>query len=221
LAIGGNGKDGSALASVEVFEPESGRWRSVASMQHGRYQHAAALLPDGSVIAIGGNRGTRRGSVVNTCERLRAIDQEWEPCAPMAESRLLHLAIPLARGDVFVVGGTSFGSPETYSPVTSDWQRTAPMGIGRHHPIALETSDGCVFICGGTRHGDGEFLKDAEKLDPNIGIWVSCASMVHARSQHTATRLQDGSILVTGGTAWDGGSLRRGTSLQLMQKTSL
>jgi hypothetical protein len=66
LVVGGDalisGTDGGAHASLvpestataELFDPSSGSFHPVGEMSNPRAKHTATLLPDGSVIIIGG-----------------------------------------------------------------------------------------------------------------------------------------------------------------------
>ncbi|MBA3459982.1 MAG: hypothetical protein H0T46_08470 [Deltaproteobacteria bacterium] len=61
LAVGGVVRqDGNrALASAEVFDPETGVWSSAGCMHVARWQHSTVALADDSILAIGGfNNGT-------------------------------------------------------------------------------------------------------------------------------------------------------------------
>ena len=42
------------LASVEIFDPETGSWAMAAPMLHARALHSATLLRDGRVVVLGG-----------------------------------------------------------------------------------------------------------------------------------------------------------------------
>lgn len=57
-AIGGfGGKDNQPLKSVEVYDPQTDKWKPIPSMNQPRRALAAAVLTDG-IYAIGGFDGT-------------------------------------------------------------------------------------------------------------------------------------------------------------------
>jgi hypothetical protein len=51
---GGSGPGNTALTSVEIYDPGSGRWLPAASMAEGRRAHTATLLPDGRLLVVAG-----------------------------------------------------------------------------------------------------------------------------------------------------------------------
>ena len=67
LVTGGWADGGLELKSAEVFDPRTETWRPVGSMNVARRNHRMALLPDGSVLVIGGSSllGTK---YLNSCE---------------------------------------------------------------------------------------------------------------------------------------------------------
>ena len=59
-------------------------------------------------------------------------------------------------------------------------------------------ADGQVLVAGG-QDPQGNILATAELYDPASNSWSETGPMIHPRSGHTATRLANGRVLVTGG----------------------
>jgi len=57
-----------------------------------------------------------------------------------------------------------------------------------------------VLVAGGESFSDTNSLAAAELYDPNSGTWSATAHMHTRRFGHTATRLTNGQVLVSGGT---------------------
>ncbi len=60
LVAGGYGCDRRGchhLASAEVYDPATGRWRSAGAMRQAREYHTATLLANGTVLLMGGSSG--------------------------------------------------------------------------------------------------------------------------------------------------------------------
>ncbi len=66
LIAGGIDSSGNALASAEVFDTTTYSFSAVGPMHSARFDHAAALLPNGKVLITGGEDGS--GNTLNTAE---------------------------------------------------------------------------------------------------------------------------------------------------------
>jgi hypothetical protein len=93
-----------ALATAALYDPVGGGWRATGSMHVGRADAAAALLADGRVLVIGGDKdGFRRA--IAPAELYDPASGTWAATASMAEARFSEIAILLLDGRVLVVGG--------------------------------------------------------------------------------------------------------------------
>ena len=132
--------------------------------------------------------------------------------APMLkDARQHHTATRLLDGRVLVVGGrgadglSTLASCELYEPAKNQWKPCAPLHLARSHHTATLLADGRVLVAGGTTHqssgGTNRFvaLTSVELYEPKKNAWVDGAPMQDARNGHTATLLDDGSVLVVGG----------------------
>jgi hypothetical protein len=98
---------------------------------------------------------------------------------PLLEPRQDHTASVLTGGRVLVVGGAD--------------PRVVDLGIGEAPVVRVG------------RGGDSAREEDASVRDPTTREFSRTGSMNRARSEHTATLLEDGRVLVAGGSD-DGGS---------------
>jgi hypothetical protein len=130
---------------------------------------------------------------------------------PLSVARVSHTATLLADGRVLVTGGrttdglTTLASAEVFDVKAKAWKVVAPMSTGRSHHTATLLADGRVLVTGGTSADpdptQSRFvaLDTAEVFDPVKNTWTRVAPLHDARNGHTATLLDDGSVLVVGG----------------------
>lgn len=88
------------------------------------------------------------------------------------------------------------------SQLSNTWKSVGPMTTERADHTATLLNDGRVLIAGGFK-GEGKYftvLSSAEIFNPAINSFISVGSMSVPRTFHTATLLNDGRILITGGT---------------------
>ena len=87
--------------SAWIFEPNSGEWIQVASMQVARARHASVQLNDGRVAVLGGYHY----SPTNSIEIYDTATDTWTAANPLAHPRYDHTAISDGR-NVYVIGGS-------------------------------------------------------------------------------------------------------------------
>ena len=133
------------------------------------------------------------------------------PAPPLTDARQHHTATLLSDGRVLVLGGrgsdalSTLGSCELFDPKKNRWSKCAPLGVPRSHHAATLLQDGRVLVTGGTTHesvdGKNRFvaLASVEVYDAKKNAWTALAPMTDARNGHTATLLNDGTVLVVGG----------------------
>jgi hypothetical protein len=118
----------------------------------------------------------------------------------------------LDDGKVLLTGGHHedigrFDAAELYDPSTGKFAATGSMAYVRDGHAATLLGDGSVLITGGEGESGCSILSlaAAELYVPSNGGVVPGGTMAVRREWHTATRLKDGRVLVTGGITFDGG----------------
>lgn len=179
-----------------------------------RFIHRTAKLHDGRVLLTGGQAANAPASVItNSVDAFNPADNSVSPVAPMTIRRWSHTATTLADGRVLVTGGRTastsatgvvLATAEIYDPATNAWTETAgAMSVGRRSHAATLMPDGKVLISGG---GSGVStsssmpLASVELFDPATGMFTVIGNMTQPRSAHSAFLLDDGTVLITGGS---------------------
>lgn len=206
FVTGGRGSAVGSLASVEIYDPISGRWRLIPNMSEARFDHTATLLSNGTVLVVGGRSGEfRSGRSLASAEIYDPASDTWRPAAPLATAREFHTATRLADGRVLVIGGrrqvsttwSALASAEIYDPARNEWRSAGTMAVPRSGHTATLLTTGDVLVAGGG--SDRQILAAAELYRAATSTWQPTGSLTEARTWHTATLLADGSVLAAAG----------------------
>ncbi len=227
----GNAQNGyftKVLRSVEIYDPNTDAWTTVAPMLKYRAGANATLLPDGRVIVAGGTEG-------NSANEIRAVDDllgtalksteiydpatdTWVFGPTMPEFKAGAMAATLNDGRWLVAGGIThtllFGIPipdfsdnvSILDPTTMTWFNAgAKLKAKRALGGIAVLPGGSVYIAGGAG-GDifnvGPIAK-TERYNPVTNISVAEQNLTVAVAFSTNVTMPDGSVLVVGGAKGD------------------
>lgn len=119
LLVGGGRPPLATAERVDLAVPGA-QWQYIAPMHHARRQLNALMLPDGSVLAVGGSSEDvfdgRSGAILEP-ELWNPATNQWTRLAPHAAYRGYHsTALLLPDGRVFSGGGRNRRTYEVFSP---------------------------------------------------------------------------------------------------------
>ena len=212
LIVGGIGQGGNpekgVLASAELFDPTTGKFRATGSMAHPYSKHTATLLANGNVLVVGGY-----GVLA---ELYDTATGKFHATGSMTFLRDNFAATALPDGQVLLAGGwnvfcLALDAPigcvfystrgELYSPTTGKFRASGSMVHFRNDPSLTLLGSGRVLAAGGDGRGSPELvaLASAELYDPMTGTFHATGSMAHVRNKPQGTALSDGRVLITGG----------------------
>ncbi|MBK8096129.1 MAG: hypothetical protein IPK26_03430 [Planctomycetes bacterium] len=226
LFTGGLIAGGAVTATCEVWDPATNTFAPVADMLGVRAGHAAATLPDGRVMVAGGTINFTDLTIaatnsLATTEIWNPATNTWTAGPSIGGRRIVPALTRLANGRMLICGGIEvtvfFGIPiavsstvraQLYDPATNAWTAAASMPAGRayHHDNQITLANGKVLMSGGVLVPDllnaanSASIANADVYDPVTNTWAA-SSMAAPRTGHTATRLLDGRVVVTGGTS--------------------
>ena len=192
--------------SAEIFDPADGRWRAAAPMPLYARTPLLLVLDDGRALAL---PGPFSGEFLNGDGRPVALLYDpaadaWEFTGPMLASHRNPAAIVLPDGRALVSGG-GHASSELFDPAANQWTPAAPMRRERTgHRLTL-LPDGRVIATGGDAANSTDTESAAhppaatEYYHPDADAWTPGPPLSRPRSNHTATLLPDGRLLLTGG----------------------
>jgi hypothetical protein len=136
----------------------------------------------------------------------------------MGTQRAAHTATLLQNGKVLIAGGFNntnvLATAELFDPAAGTFTPTGAMTTPRFWHTATLLANGKVLVTGGSPQlgdlsgGDNsDDLSTAELFDPATGTFTATGAMSKPRSEHTATLLANGTVLLAGGAAGNAAEL--------------
>ena len=186
--------------------------------------HTATLLPNGKVLIAGGSDGS--GNSLATAYLFNPSTKASPTTInTLTYARAEHTATLLKNGKVLIAGGITtagkaVGDPtddsteksmEIYDPSAGTFTAIGNLLTARWWHTATLLTSGYVFITGGYNpsiaiQSTNSYLGLSELFDPSSNTTSPAAPLARARAFHTATALNDGSVLVVGGYNADNSS---------------
>jgi hypothetical protein len=215
LVVGGVTDDALTPSDPEVYDPVTGMWSPTGPMQVSRVGHSATVFvppppfTDRGVLVAGGSTRWK------IAEAYDPASNAWYYAGTMSElvtggstATLLEDGRVLVAGGVLTSGALA-DRAETYDPTSGPpgtWPYQTMDAPHAYHTATL-LPDGDVLIVGGGGAGsveDGDVTgggsAGATLYDPATSLWRSIVPMSTPRVDHTATLLDSGQVLVTGGS---------------------
>jgi N-acetylneuraminic acid mutarotase len=218
VLVAGGGGSRVGDNSAELYDPATGKWNTTGNLIATRYGQTATLLQNGKVLIAGGSDDGDLASTLASAELYDPVTGTWSVTGNLNASRFSHTATLLPDGKVLAAGGftigssprprTSLNSAELYDPANGTWSIAASLNMARDSHTATLLPNGKVLVAaGGYWTGNPPYdnpLSSAELYDPATGVWSITAGLNTARFGHTATRLQNGQVLIAGGSNYSG-----------------
>jgi hypothetical protein len=126
-----------ALATAELFDPDSTSSSPTGSMGSARLGHAMKELADGRILVLGGSDGSEVTShLLRSAEIYDPTSGAFSPTGSMARARGYFKVPPvgLADGRVLIIGGSGGDGASTFDS-SSEMLRTGPVTTEIYDPI--------------------------------------------------------------------------------------
>ncbi|WP_370575556.1 PKD domain-containing protein, partial [Methanomethylovorans sp.] len=167
-----------------------------------RLKHSSVVLPDGSIVLMGGYDGSRKNDVWKSTDN----GTTWTQINSSAgwSARHSHSSVVLPDGSIVLTGGydgsnrkndvwksTDNGATWTQVNSSAGWS-------GRYGHSSIVLPDGSIVLMGGH---DGSFKNDLWRSTDNGATWMQVNSSAgwSGRYGHSSIVLPDGSIVLMGG----------------------
>lgn len=229
LVAGGLGDSSNDVApyqvdvrrQIEIYDPATAIWAlKISADCLPRAMHTATVLDETHVLLAGGVDAA--GVPTNTAEVYDVAKDACVPTTSMTKIRAEHTATflsgtpeqcgancgkVLVAGGVGVIGdGAAHRSAElfTFAAGAGAWTATTPMNEinGRQSHTATLLESGGVFVAGGFNRSPREPVRvtnSTETFNPATGVWTTRCEMTTPRYLHTATKLNNGKVILAGG----------------------
>jgi hypothetical protein len=200
IAGGNNVRGGPSLSSAEMYDPVAATFTLTGSLNTPRSGHTATLLNNGMVLVVGGSGSSTNAELFNPTAGTFSLT------GTLSAGRFEQTATLLPNGMVLIAGGYDLtsavlASAELYNPTTGSFTLTGSMQAARQGATATLLNNGTVLVAGGSSDTSGDFpLTSAEIYNPTTGLFASTGSLVTARSAATAALLNNGNVLIAGGS---------------------
>jgi len=184
----------SGIAS-QLYDPATDTLRTTGAMIQTQGPYWATLLPNGKVLVGGGARAELYDPATGTF----SLTGKYVQDSP-------NFAGPNLTGDGRVLL-TGAALPEIYDPATGTWSLTADTGSPAllvlmsivEWQATTSLMDGTVLFTGGNDDDTCGGFATAEVFDPSTKTFSFARLMNSNRDAHSATLLNDGTVLVAGG----------------------
>jgi Kelch motif/Galactose oxidase, central domain len=197
----------AAILATNAGTQSSNTFLSAGSLPSVQRNAVSLLLPSNMLLIVGGiDSSSRLTSIVLYDPGSGDFSIVARMDAPYDSATLLNGGnVLLTGGGNFVpraAGGGVLTTAQLYDSATGTLTNTGPTLQGVTSAVAVRLSDGSVLLTGGKLSNRGGLpTAAAEVYDPASGTFRFVGAMTVARYNHTATLLQNGQVLVAGGSS--------------------
>src|SRR3984885_3100632 len=197
---------GGVASNSVNFTVAIANFSPTGSMATARMLQTATLLDNGAVLVAGGVDGFAYNAL-SSVELYNPGTGTFTPTGNLNTARIFNTATLLTNGQVLIAGGSDsnwdqIDTAELYNPASGTFTFTGSLNTARTSHTATVLTSGQLLIVGGW-DSNGDYITSdtasSELYNPTIGTFVTSGNLNTARDTHTATRMNNGQVLVVGG----------------------
>jgi hypothetical protein len=215
------GGTSSSSRQAEIYDPATSTFTTLPLMLTVRQQALAFTLPSGNVLVVGGNAPGAAGAEVYNVTK-----DAFELAPPRTLfSTGIHGTAVLASGEIVFAGALNengiTAQSEVFDPRSNEFESVGAMALARSNHAGAIIGDGRALFTGGSAVGGDQTVtttSSAEVFDPATDRFSITGAMTTPRAGHTATSLNNGTVLVIGGA--NGGQFLSSAELYLPDVTN-
>ena len=209
------------VTAVEIYDPAANTWEIAAPLSGDLLESLVASDEGPHLVWVGHYQGGAAVVLVGEPEDSdpQGVIMLYDPSADAWEtvtefgfeyiSSAPQVRVISGGTFSFFYDGDSFdnssGRIEMFDPASGEWSfAIVPQSVPLSASVT-ELPDGRLFIAGGDRSEDSGLPGTGTSVyDPSTGVWAVGPDLTEARSNHSATALPDGSVLLFSGvTIWE------------------
>ncbi|MBB2483673.1 hypothetical protein H5407_00375 [Mitsuaria sp. WAJ17] len=197
LITGGQGaRQGMVSFSAEVFDPNTGKFESLAPQRlvAPRTYHAATLLDSGQVLIVGGT-DWQTARAPNSAELYDPVANTFTQLeSPLNYKNETPQALKLSSRRVLVLSNQG---ADLFDPVTRTFKALPGPLKARDYEASTALYDGGALVLGGL--SADTVIPSIERYDPVRGTFRTVATLRKARAWGVATLANTGAVFLVGG----------------------
>jgi hypothetical protein len=211
LIAGGIDATNNAVATAEIYDPNTQTFADTGAMNKARAFHTATQLNNGAILIAGGQ--TPGGTPLNTAEIYNESTEAFRLLAgKMVAARTLHTATLLNNGWVLITGGAGannvpLDTAELYNPSTGTFTATkGNMNFKRAAHTATLLGSGQVLIAGGYSDSKQTTVQNtAELYDPSTQTFTNITALMRDARYFDQAQIFPGGAPLSGEVLLAGG----------------